>query len=413
MPTYNAYHTNLILLYKCNALPDEFKKVIPSSTLTGWKTRELAKILGCDAVADQDMEFLRQVVLRKKLIKTAKAFYLVFSAVAKLFQLAANKAELLKQHTALILQTIQRVKPTLGVKRVLRWLHLSPAKMYYWMEDKNCSLSLSALCRSKHPAQLLDSEVKTIKHYLLDDRFKSWSSLSVYYQALREKAVFVGINTWYKYARRLGIKRKFFRLKHKMQIGIRASRPLEILHSDVTLFKPLDNTRMYVYLLIDNFSRYILAWKASLEYSSEIALNVLRDALRKYNITFNTQLITDGGPENKGEVSHFLSGNDFLTRRVAQKDIMQSNSMVEAVNKHLKYYYLFKKDLKDFNETFLYLEKSIEDYNHKPHGKLLGLTPFEVLSGRIPARSLFREQIRVATKLRLQENMKFSCCNQI
>jgi hypothetical protein len=40
--------------------------------------------------------------------------------------------------------------------------------------------------------------------------------------------------------------------------------------------------------------------------------------------------------------------------------------MVEAVNKHLKYYYLFKKDLKDFNETTLYLEKSIEDHNHKP-----------------------------------------------
>jgi len=91
---------------------------------------------------------------------------------------------------------------------------------------------------------------------------------------------------------------------------------------------------------------------------------------------------------------------------------MQSNSMVEAVNKHLKYYYLFKKDLKDFNETFLYLEKSIEDYNHKPHGKLFGLTPLEVLNGKVPARNLFRNQIKLASRLRVQQNMEMQCCNE-
>ena len=115
---YNTYHTNLLLLYKTHALPDEFRRVIPRSTLTSWNNREITTILGCDALAGTDIEFLRQVLLRKKLIKTVKAFYLVFSAVAKLFQHAANKAELLKQHTTLILQTLQRVKPTLGVKRV-------------------------------------------------------------------------------------------------------------------------------------------------------------------------------------------------------------------------------------------------------------------------------------------------------
>jgi len=133
---YNSYHTNLILLYKCSALPDEFKKVIPSSTLTGWKNREITKILGCDAVADQDMEFLRQVIARKKIIKVAKAVYLVLTAITKLFQHASNRAELLKQYASLLFHTIGKVRSVLGVKRVLRWMNVSPSKMYYWLEEK-------------------------------------------------------------------------------------------------------------------------------------------------------------------------------------------------------------------------------------------------------------------------------------
>ena len=87
--------------------------------------------------------------------------------------------------------------------------------------------------------------------------------------------------------------------------------------------------------------------------------------------------------------------------------------MVEAINKHLKYYYLFKKDLKDFNETVKYLKRSIPDYNLKPHDKLLGLTPFEVLQGEVLNRDQFKEQKEQARKERLEQNMKVECCEKI
>ena len=89
--------------------------------------------------------------------------------------------------------------------------------------------------------------MQTVKDYLTDERFKNWSAISIYYQALREKAVFMGKSTWYKYANMLGLKNKFFRLKRKQEIGIRASRPFQILHMDVTIFKPLDQTKVYIY----------------------------------------------------------------------------------------------------------------------------------------------------------------------
>ena len=173
------------------------------------------------------------------------------------------------------------------------------------------------MCQPRHPNQLLPTEVDIVKDYLLDVRFKNWSSLSIYYQALRDKMVFMGIGTLYKYANRLDIKRKFFRINRKKVIGIRASNPLQILHMDVTIFKPLDNTKVYIYFIVDNFSRAILNWKANIKYSSSIAMTVLEESISKHGIRSDSTLITDGGPENHGEVSGFVADNPNISQLIA------------------------------------------------------------------------------------------------
>ena len=184
-----------------------------------------------------------------------------------------------------------------------------------------------------------------------------------------------------------------------MRQSLRASRPLQILHMDVTIFKPLDNTKVYIYFIVDNFSRVILNWKASVEYSSSIAVTLLKQCFSKHGIHPDSKLITDGGPENHGEVSGFVAGNPNINQLIAQKDIIQSNSMVESVNKHIKYYYLFKKELKDFEDTVTYLLSSVPDYNNKPHGRLYGLTPNEVLNGNVPVKDNYQQDMIKAGKI--------------
>jgi transposase InsO family protein len=46
----------------------------------------------------------------------------------------------------------------------------------------------------------------------------------------------------------------------KPKVGVRASKPNEIWHIDLTVLRLLDGTRAYVHAVIDNFSRRILAW---------------------------------------------------------------------------------------------------------------------------------------------------------
>lgn len=183
--------------------------------------------------------------------------YFLFNTASQLFNHAQNKAELLRLNKTSILKTIEKVQPVLGTKRILKSIGLTSAKMYYWLKKKKCQNSIFQLCQPRHPHQLLSTEVNTIKNYLLNDKFENWSALSIYYQALRDKAVFMGLSTWYQYTNRIGVKRKFFKLNRKREIGIRASRPFEILHMDVTIFEPLDQSRVYIYFIVDNFSRNI------------------------------------------------------------------------------------------------------------------------------------------------------------
>jgi hypothetical protein len=60
----------------------------------------------------------------------------------------------------------------------------------------------------------------------------------------------------------------------------------------------------------------------------------------------------------------------------ATKPMPFSNSLVESVNKLLKYRYLFPKQLANSAALTTHLAMSIQDYNDvRPHGSLNGLKP--------------------------------------
>ena len=85
--------------------------------------------------------------------------------------------------------------------------------------------------------------------------------------------------------------------------------------------------------------------------------------------------------------------------------------MIEAVNKQMKYIFLFRQELFDLAYTQRYLETAVEQYNHRPHSALFGFTPYEVFHGKIPNKALFKPQMEQAKALRKAENQTFSCDN--
>ncbi len=102
----------------------------------------------------------------------------------------------------------------------------------------------------------------------------------------------------------------------------------------------------------------------------------------------------------------------FVMKITAQtKDFPFSNSMSESTHRiykteflHGKYSLNEKSHLKD-------LEKFIAYYNdHRYPTELYGLTPMEVIQGKIPDKHFFKEKIQDARKNRVAVNQEFNAC---
>jgi len=119
----------------------------------------------------------------------------------------------------------------------------------------------------------------------------------------------------------------------------------QLWHADITIVKTKDNIKHYVYLLMDNFSKFILSWRIEPYVSGKVRMETIREAYNTFARDSQTiYLITDGGPENNNlEMSNFVNSKEvYIKPVIAFKDISFSNSLIEAQNKLFKYRYLFR-----------------------------------------------------------------------
>ncbi|EQA78896.1 hypothetical protein LEP1GSC193_2851 [Leptospira alstonii serovar Pingchang str. 80-412] len=162
---------------------------------------------------------------------------------------------------------------------------------------------------------------------------------------------------------------------------------------------------------MDNFSRTILGWKASLEWNAKNTVSNLKEVCKKFNLFHKPiRLLCDDGSENQGEVNGFLDqSNLFIEKLIAQVDISYSNSMIEAVNKKMKYEFLFPKNPVSFEEVIDTLKDAVPQYNSRPSGVLFGFSPDQVLNGEVPDKHRFVEKIKEAAAKRPKINKQGLC----
>lgn len=70
-----------------------------------------------------------------------------------------------------------------------------------------------------------------------------------------------------------------------------------------------------------------------------------------------------------------------IKKLIARVDVTFSNSMIEAVNKILKYRYLFRTSIPDLERLQDAVSSAVNDYNARPHYALRCLTPDEAYRG--------------------------------
>ena len=220
--------------------------------------------------------------------------------------------------------------------------------------------------------------------------------------------------TWYKYNKLLGLRKFHNRFRKEKYIGLTASSPNEYWHADVSIFKTRDGFPAYIYAVIDNYSRKVLAWNVSEKLKASIRVETIKEA---YNLalttstTIKTKLIVDGGCENNNKVVDLFVSQNNIQKLIALKDINFSNSMVEAVNKQMKYNCLFRVSIKNIEELKTALKKYFYEHNQiKPLAALNGYLPDEVYFAHVNKNQTpFIDEMIDARRNRIEQNRITQC----
>ena len=413
MKHYNSYHTSIKQLAKRNKLPNKYSVCIDRSTIWRWRKEDDNKYLGHEL---SNIDLVEQFLARRESAGIIRSYLKMAIVFSRILSEAGYLRKVLNQNKELFVRTLINHRSNINFRFVLRLCHISVSVFHYWKHQvhNNCPSSPVRLCKRIYPNQLTQVEVSKMQSMLTEQRFRYWPVNSIAWYALRNNIVNVSLATWYNYINKLGWDRPTFLKKSKYGIGIRAGRPHEVWHADITIVKCLNGMKYYVYLLMDNFSRFILNYQVSGKVSSKIRMESIKQAFEQYIMIpgEDVRLIVDSGVENNNRaVDEYISSEEVSVRKlIAGKDIKFSNSIVEAQNKIIKYRYLFKHDFKDILELRRLLDWIITDYQYeRPHHSLRGLTPYEALTGKVQPKEQWHQQIQKARNERLIQNLKERC----
>lgn len=300
----------------------------------------------------------------------------------------------------------------------LETLDLSLSRYKRWKREKlGCGLHEIKLCPKGSLNQLTFKEIQLMREFVTSKEFAHFPIRSLHYYAKREGLLFCTYSTWRKYIDQYGwLRPRKKKRKKYTRIGIRAKHPNEIWHMDVSHFILTDGTKCYIQAIIDNFSRYVLAWQVMTSYDGAKSAQLLEEALinakKIKSKSQNLYLIVDGGGENKNDKVKKLEDKGHFKKQVARFEISFSNSMIEAVFRSIKNNYLYSQEIKNPKSLRRHVDFWFKEHNERiPHTAFKGETPFEkfnqIWSKKQEVRILVRQED--AIKLRIKHNQRVFC----
>jgi transposase InsO family protein len=426
--TYATYHSNVKLCYSLGIekqiFSEEFLDKIPNTTSHYWKTKkaenfcgsEYEEISNCSLQELKIIADMRAKHLRKMFVSFCRLYFICLNILG-----IKNFQKLLKNNKKTLLPYIENLIAISGNKRmVLKLLKISPHQFGSWQKMKKyeCRESLIWLCYKRVSRQISMKEILVMKSLLKESKYLHWSSASVWGKAVKDGKISMSVQSWYHYAKLLGLglkRNKFY--KKRKRISVRTDKPNAIWHMDVTRYKTVDNFTMYIYTIMDNFSRKILSWDVSENLSGKMRLKSLEKAVKEQFLekqvlddrNLKLDLIVDGGSENNNITIHEFIKNCRvgIDKKIALKDVLFSNSLIEGNNRILKQTYLKDQQLTRAELT-RYISESIQEYNsEKPHYVHKIYTPDEVFENpELKDTKLFFDKLN---QRRILDNKNYSC----
>ena len=170
---------------------------VPRSTARGWLRAPASQVISIEVV-QLDVAALQEEVRRlQSRVQKLNALLRVMITVLKLSGYSLNHERVpdgkQKRH---LLRAIERSRPTLPLRSVLRVIRLSQSRYHAWTRKEQCELDDSPSCPQNMPHQLTPDEVATIEDFVTGDEYRHVPTETLAILAQRLGKVFASASTW-------------------------------------------------------------------------------------------------------------------------------------------------------------------------------------------------------------------------
>ena len=238
--------------------------------------------------------------------------------------------------------------------------------------------------RPAPPNALTDVERRRVLGVLTSDRFVDKSVAQAWATLLDEGTYLCSMSTMHRILRAsdaAGERRAQAAHPARVKPELVATRPGQVWSWDITKLKgPARGLYYDLYVVLDIFSRFVVAWTIAACEDSEIAKNMLEHAMGTHGIP--EAIHADRGTSMTSKPVAHLMVDLGVARSHSRPHVSNDNPYSEAAFKTLKYAPVFPDrfgslaDARAFGETFFAY------YNHEHHHSGIGLhTPASVHYG--------------------------------
>jgi len=166
--------------------------------------------------------------------------------------------------------------------------------------------------------------------------------------------------------------------------GLGIERPNQVWAMDIT-YIPMTRGFVYLAVVLDWFSRRVLAWRVSITMEAAFCVETLEDALAHHDKPdiFNT----DQGSQFTGVAFIGVLADNGITISMDGKGAWRDNVFVERLWRSVKYEEVYLRAYDSVSEARASIGRYLDFYNaRRPHSSLDGMTPDQAYFPPLPLR---------------------------
>lgn len=275
----------------------------------------------------------------------------------------------------------------LGIKEAARLAEIHYTTVYEWKHQLEAlGEEVFLAYKASYPGRGVKEISATQEKAVLStwERYPGFGPGQVRNQ-LRRQGMTISIGTVRKIMEAEGYKdRRKKRDEKEDRLRFEAGRPLELAQMDILEFY-INKLKVYLLILLDDFSRFILGWRLLTETSIDAVIGLVEESIDRYGKM--EELLTD-----RGFVFYSWKGANRFEKYLETENIDQIHASphhpqtlgkVEALNGHLKRELINEQHFSGIEEAVEALSQWVSHYNYERTHQGLGglLVPADRFNG--------------------------------